>query len=697
MNRTHILPCLLLFFILTGATNVKAQKVVRCYADEMMEKQIQKDPSLLYRKQHYDEWVQSLPKPKNELQPQGTLRVIPVVFHIIHEGGVENIPASWVKNQLDSLNKDFRRLNADSVNTPSPFKSKAADCNIEFRLAQLDPNGNCTDGIVRVFSHETQTGNDDTKALSYWPSANYFNIWVVANIEGAGAGMVTLGYAQFPGFGPASTDGVMLRYDVVGCLGADPFNSRGRTLSHETGHWLGLRHIWGDQQCGDDGINDTPPAQQENWGCPTFPHNANSVCGSDANGEMFTNYMDYSDGACQNMFTSNQKTVRMDQALAIIRSHIISTANLIATGTNGTPAILCAPVADFTPVESGMVCAGTSINFSDASFNGTPASWNWTFTGGTPATSTQQNPTVQYNAAGTYGVSLTVTNAAGTSSRTRNSVVYVSSTAAMYSDWHYYEPFESGAIPNNDWLVRDGEAENVTWQQTTSAYYAGHACAKLNNLASTGEDDLISPSFNLSTIPNPTLYWKVAYVQKTSSQSSQNKLKVYVSTDCGKNWTLRSTKTGGALATAVPQDFAFKPTELSEWRQDYISLAAYGSSTNLRVMFRFVNEGGNNIYLDDINIWNPAGIMSEKASNLDLSVVPNPVEDNTAINFNLLHEEKVKLLLVDMLGREVALIHAGNLQEGQHSFKLDASALKAGIYFVKLDVGGEVFNTKVVK
>ena len=227
-------------------TVTKAQQVIPCYTNEMMQKLIDKNPSLQYRKDHFNEWLESLPKPKPDLQVQMAARIIPVVFHIIHEGGSENIPASWIRNQIDSLNKDYRRLNADTINTPSPFKQLSADCNVEFRLAQLDPNGNCTDGIVRVFSQETNLGNDDSKALSYWPSNKYLNIWVVKFIDSQGGAGTILGYAQFPGFGPAATDGVMLRSDVVGCIGPDPFNYKGRTLTHEVGHWLGLRHIWGD-------------------------------------------------------------------------------------------------------------------------------------------------------------------------------------------------------------------------------------------------------------------------------------------------------------------------------------------------------------------------------------------------------------------------------------------------------------------
>lgn len=230
---------------------------------------------------------------------------VPVVIHLIYKSAVQNISDAQILSQLESLNKDFSNLNNDRVNTPSVFKSLAADSRIKFCLAQVDPKGRRTTGIIRkqtatdVFLADdamkfTASGGDDA-----WDSQHYLNIWVCA------LGVRSLGYATPPG-GPADKDGVVIAYDVFGTVGTlrSPFD-KGRTATHEVGHWLGLNHIWGDTDCGDDQVDDTPRQKTYNFGKPVFPHVTD--CSLDANGDMFMNYMDFSDDAVMTMFTIGQK------------------------------------------------------------------------------------------------------------------------------------------------------------------------------------------------------------------------------------------------------------------------------------------------------------------------------------------------------------------------------------------------------
>jgi hypothetical protein len=232
--------------------------------------------------------------------------VIPVVVHVLYHSSIQNITNEQVLSQLTVLNNDYRRLNADAVNTPGPFKNIAADTRIVFCLAKVDPNGRYTSGIIHKYTNEELFLSDDEMKFSSgggddaWDSKKYLNIWV-CNLFGR-----TLGYGVLPG-GAANRDGVVIQYDVFGTTGAvtSPFN-KGRTSTHEIGHWLGLRHLWGDADCGDDGINDTPPQQTNNFNCPVFPHT--SSCSDNSYGDMFMNYMDFTNDACMNMFTQGQKS-----------------------------------------------------------------------------------------------------------------------------------------------------------------------------------------------------------------------------------------------------------------------------------------------------------------------------------------------------------------------------------------------------
>ena len=232
----------------------------------------------------------------NPAQHSQLVVTIPVVFHILYNTAAENISEAQVMSQMDILNEDFRRLNADQDNE----WSQAADTQIEFCLASQDPNGNPTDGILRVPTNLTSFGTNDAMKFTSqggsdaWPASDYMNFWV------CDLGSSLLGYAQFPG-GPASTDGIVCNYTATGNTGtaSAPFDL-GRTATHEVGHYLNLRHIWGDGGCGaSDFVDDTPDSDGPNYGCAL----GSVACGTT---DMVQNYMDYSDDACMNLFTQGQ-------------------------------------------------------------------------------------------------------------------------------------------------------------------------------------------------------------------------------------------------------------------------------------------------------------------------------------------------------------------------------------------------------
>jgi len=243
-----------------------------------------------------------LKKPGQKQIYEEALIRIPVVIHVLYNNASQNITDAQIRSGIDALNRDFRRRNADTVNTPSRFRNLAADVQIEFSLATADPSGKATTGIVRKHSARTLWLSDDRMKFSSqggddaWDRKNYLNIWIV-DLAGAS------GYASVPG-STAETDGVVIHYRAFGTISTAPPFTLGRTAVHEVGHWLGLKHIWGDAQCGDDLVEDTPTQSFFTQGCPS---GFRSSCNNGALGDMYMNYMDYTDDACMNLFTAGQR------------------------------------------------------------------------------------------------------------------------------------------------------------------------------------------------------------------------------------------------------------------------------------------------------------------------------------------------------------------------------------------------------
>ena len=265
---------------------------------------------------------------------------IPVVVHVLWKDAVDNISDEQIATQISVLNQDFRGLNGDIGAVPSVWASLIGDARIEFVLATTDPDGNPTTGIVRRQSQKRvfDTDVDDVKAeatdgADAWPADRYMNVWVCPELQNS-FGFSILGYAQFPG-GPPATDGIVVAHPFFGTTGtATPPFDRGRTATHEVGHWLNLFHIWGDDGAGcagSDNAADTPNQGGPNYGCPTFP---TISCGNGPNGDMFMNYMDYVDDACMVFFTEGQ-CQRMDATLDGPRSSFSGGGGGEAKGVRG--------------------------------------------------------------------------------------------------------------------------------------------------------------------------------------------------------------------------------------------------------------------------------------------------------------------------------------------------------------------------
>jgi hypothetical protein len=291
---------------------------------------------------------------------------IPVVVHVLYSNSSQNISDAQINSQLDVLNRDLRRLNTDTNYTPAIFKPFAADCGFQFQLARVDPSGYTTSGIIRKPTVIQAFNIDDDMKYSArggddaWDCDSYLNIWVVNLSPGI------LGYSSVVG-GPKAVDGITVLYRAFGTIGtaAAPYN-KGRTATHELGHWLNLIHTWGDADCGDDHVSDTPPQKGPNRGCPS---SIQITCGSGPYGDMYMNYMDFTDDGCMNLFTNGQsERMRALFAPGGVRYPLLSTTVLTALPGQDTTASNSLRISDnpglsvFPNPSSGLV----NIQISDA-------------------------------------------------------------------------------------------------------------------------------------------------------------------------------------------------------------------------------------------------------------------------------------------------------------------------------------------
>lgn len=338
MKKLIVLISLLFAFTTVHTQDNHTHKHNRCGTVEHLEVLKQKDPELESRMQlieaQMQEWIKNN---QHQINSSKAIIIIPVVVHIVYKSQQQNISNTQVFSQIDVLNEDFRRTNSDASNTPSIFQGVAADVEIEFRMAARTPDGQWTNGITRTQTNEisfSQSADNvkftATGGINAWDRNTYLNIWV-CNLESG-----LLGYAQMPG-GSANTDGVVILFSAFGRTGLvhAPYN-KGRSCTHEVGHWLNLWHIWGDDfaSCsGTDYVNDTPNQADENYGCPNFPE---SSCSNTS--DMFMNYMDYTDDECMNLFTNGQKA-RMLATLNGVRSSLKSSLGWVIIGEEDLPII----------------------------------------------------------------------------------------------------------------------------------------------------------------------------------------------------------------------------------------------------------------------------------------------------------------------------------------------------------------------
>lgn len=634
---------------------------------------------------------------------------IPVVFHVLHNGGAENISKEQIMSALAILNRDYAMLNPDTISVQAPFQSIRSKADIKFVLATKAPNGACFSGITRTQSTATSNGEDGQAQVNaiiagndvyngQWPGNKYLNVFICQDIGGAA------GYTTNPGVWNATSmgNGIWVLSTYVGDIGTSTTYTS-RTLTHEVGHWLNLSHVWGGTNnpgvsCGNDAVADTPAC----IGSTSCMLNSNTCSSDNAywgfdQVDNVENYMDYS--YCSKMFTEGQVD-RMRTALTIAstgRANVVSASNLTAVGANTAP-VLCS--AKFS-VPRRVICQGETIQFTDESFNAV-SGWNWTFAGGSPATSTSQNPTVTYNTPGTYAVQLEATD--GSNTNTANIVDYITVLPAP-TGLPYYESFETfTSFTNADWFVRNGGGN--PWTVTTTVGRTGTNSAKLENYGQTVSqiDELESRSIDLSGITastNATLSFRYAYRKRTSANTDL--LKVFLSKDCGEVWDVRKTLTAATMSGTNLATSQWTPTQ-ADWVTVHMTnvTSAYWNE-NFRFKFQFTAGGGNNVYIDDINIYAGAPSddivlgLTDLESFQNINLFPNPAENDLQISFSSqTGNNQLEFAITDLSGKLIKTLPV-NAHEGSNLVLIETSELSAGAYLIKMTGSGQERTFHFVK
>jgi hypothetical protein len=483
----------LISLVLAGITNaLSAQTIKRCLTTEMDSIAVANDPSILERRAELEDFTRQY---QNQHYKSYDKLVIPIVFHVLHQYGKERLTMEQIQKGIEQLNKDYSAQNSDLQQTIAEFYGIIGTVDVEFRLAQIDPNGNPTTGVVYYDTELTYNASNSLKStITNWNPYSYLNIWTVASIEGNAAA-----WSHYPGIN-SGLDGVVCIYTYVHST---------HTLAHEIGHYLNLRHPWGNSNdpglasnCEDDDlVEDTPNTIGSKQTCILDQVSCGSL-------DNVQNIMDYS--TCDCMFTMGQVD-RMRAALNSGiggRNKLWTESNRMATGTNDgyiIPEIK--PVADFSSFKQ-VVCPGSSVSFSSFSNGGEAIEWQWEFEGGTPATSTEQNPVVTYNQAGSFKVKLTVANNAGTSSLERDSLITVNditngfTAPVTISFENASAPFYNDT-PSKTWFSQDDGKANWSWYATAS-----NTAFRINNSLNDAGimNSLISPSIIFQTQPLPIIF-----------------------------------------------------------------------------------------------------------------------------------------------------------------------------------------------
>lgn len=578
-----------------------------CNFGHLIEERLVQDPNYANEMQQLEQQMHTYMQQNNGAgSARGGVNTISVAVHVVYNTTAENVSTTSINNLINTLNRDYRNQLATSSNTRSQFLAVAGDVQMEF----------CLDTIVRrstsVTCFDPNTAGNDMKSNSTGGSTpldtRYFlNIWIVDLCGNTNGGVAGYAYLPTTGIPGSSIDGLVIDYS----LGYD--NGNGGTATHEIGHYFGLQHPWGSDSnpsCStDDGFSDTPNTDGPNYTC----NGSEASCSST---DMVENHMDYS--SCPTMFTTEQ-VAYMNSVLTQVRSTLLNSPGCNNSSAGG------APTAAFT-ADRTTVCSGEAVVFTDNSL-GSPTSWSWSFTGGTPSTSTAQNPTITYNTSGTYAVSLTATNANGTDTETKTAYITVRTPLSL----PLTEGFQGSFVPA-DWELINPDG-SYTWERTTAAGGFGSSSASMyiNNYeynASGSQDLIVTPVYDFTNVSNAEMTFDLAYAEYDATNSDS--LFIIVTPDCGANFYLLEEFGGSSMNTAGGYVTSSFTPSAAQWRTETIDLAGLVGYSDVQFGFLSVTGYGNNLYLDNINIATPVISQAPVANFIG---APTTVSVGGTVNF----------------------------------------------------------------
>jgi PKD repeat protein len=666
---------LLAFFLLQTIIVLHAQQKSFCGTDEMSKELFDLHPHLQQLMRDKRAELKSFTK-QYEAGRAGrsndSLLVVPVVFHVIHTYGNENISNEQLMSGIKVLNWNFKKQNPDTATIAPAFKSIAADCEIEFRLATIDPNGNCTDGINRIASPYSNIGDHVVKNLIQWDPTKYLNIYVVKKATNLA------GHCLMPDQAAAKPewDGIVIGHDYVGDIGTSG-KLTSVVMAHEAGHYLNLFHIWGGNNVPDyyylpvgqasncsvgDDVQDTPDTQ--GWSVCNLTA---SSCGNVV--DNVQNAMDYS--YCNFMFTQGQKQ-RMRATLRSSvagRNNLVTVQNNLATGVNSTS--ICKVAFD---VSQRIACINDSITFTDRTM-GNPTAWEWDYADG--LTGFTKNSKYAYAYEGDFDVKLKVTkNSTDVLSQPFKIRVLAPASKTNYSDgFEYYSDFS-----NTD-LFQYSLQNKLAFQLNNNIGYRSAKSISLNlsdsTLATSDRVSIVSPLIDLSGSVAPEFSLRYAYHQ--FKRSDDDALEIFISRDCGKTWQSRKKLTDNTFVTdsAYSSSVSWNPTDTAQWGRTAFVIPQTHLVSNFMFKIEYTNYFGKALYIDNINIdtvdFN--GISKHEIENV--FILPNPAQNTINITGDF---EDMMLTVIDISGRIV--LERSSIDSNE---QLDISAIQSGMYMVILE------------